>query len=238
MLKGKKSIFKLYYITNVNFRAQIIRSLLNWAKVDWEDIKLTKEEFEKMKSEGNFNETFSSLPILEYKGNYFSQSHGIEYYLSKKFRLLGADLEEEYEILNVLFLTNDIADRLFLILFPQNQEDEKHQIDNLKKLISDFLPRAFNTLENNLIKNNSHLLNNETQSSNTVINYYIGNKISLADFTFGTFFYSLINNPLRKELLLPVIEVNAPKLWAYMQNLVEKDLKSYYDVVFIKSASL
>jgi len=231
MLKGKKSVFKLYYICNVNFRAQIIRSLLNWAKVDWEDVKLTKEEFEKMKAEGNFNESFGSLPILEYKGNYFSQSHGIEYYLSKKFRLLGADLEEEYEILNILFLTNDMADRLFLILFPQNKEDEKHQIDNLKKLLNDFLPRAFTKLENKLIMNN-------TENSNTTINYYIGNKISLADFTLGTFFYSLINNPLRKELLLPVIEANAPKLWAYMQSLVEKDLKSYYDTVFIKSATI
>jgi glutathione S-transferase len=223
MLKGKKTVFKLYYF-ETNFRAQIIRALLNWSKVDWEDIKLTKEEFKDMKEKGIFNETFQQLPILEYKNNMFSQSHSIEIYLAKKFRLLGLSIEEEFEILTIIFLISDLSSKLISILVPSNKEEEDNQIENLKSFTAEFLPTALKSLENTLIRLN------ENDEGN---NYFIGKKLSLADFAFGTFYYQLFFHPLRKDLLLPIGREHSPKLMRYIENLVDKEFKEYYEKVHI-----
>ena len=224
MLKGKKTIFKLYYF-EANFRAQVIRALLNWSKVDWEDVKLTKDEFNDMKSKGIFNETFQQLPILEYKNNMFSQSHSIEIYLAKKFRLLGVNIEEEYEILNIIFLINDFSNRLSSIIMPNNKEEEANQFENLKSFTGEFVPTALRSLEKTLLRLNE----NEED-----INFFIGKKLSLADFAFSTFYYQLFFHPLRKDLLLPIGREHSPKLMKYIDNLVEKEFKDYYDKIHIK----
>ena len=47
-------------------RAEGIRAILYLAKVQYEDIRLTQEEFQKLKSEGLFE--FDQIPALVYEG--------------------------------------------------------------------------------------------------------------------------------------------------------------------------
>lgn len=56
---------KLYYFDGYG-RAESIRMLLSHAKQEFEDIRLSKEEFAPLKAEGKFE--FGQLPGLEIDG--------------------------------------------------------------------------------------------------------------------------------------------------------------------------
>jgi glutathione S-transferase len=262
MLKGMKNTFKLYYFDR-NFRAQAIRAILNWVKVNWEDIKLTNEDFETMVSRGVFVDSMNQLPMLEYKGNIYTQTHAIEFYLAKKFKLLGRNDEEEQIIITIQGIVEDVISLYSVIVYPRNQQEEKDQEKNLKIFIEEKLPYFLGVIErlytnknsnNNLDisvslsgKENTNLYSNANvnvsevdfnnpnfnNENNNLNNYFLGNKISLADFIVGTFFYNLIYHPLRKGLLLPVLESSAPILAKLITKIVKEDLQEYYKDVFI-----
>lgn len=62
---------KLYYF-DIYARAEAIRMLLNHAKVEFEDVRLAKEDFAKLKEEGKFE--FGQVPALEHDGKVYTQS--------------------------------------------------------------------------------------------------------------------------------------------------------------------
>mmetsp|Transcript_32359 Transcript_32359/g.31663 ORF Transcript_32359/g.31663 Transcript_32359/m.31663 type:complete len:100 (-) Transcript_32359:381-680(-) len=62
---------KLYYFDSYG-RAEAIRMCLTHAKVPFEDIRLTKEEFEKLKTEKELE--FGQLPLIEHEGKIYGQS--------------------------------------------------------------------------------------------------------------------------------------------------------------------
>lgn len=230
MLKPKKNVFKLYYF-GANGRAQMIRALLNWSKVDWEDIKLDYEGFAKLESEGTLVECFNQVPALEYKGTFFSQSHAIEFYLGKKFKLLGADHEEEYEILSLIQTIEDLNTKLVTILRPSNDIEEKAQESNLKSYINDFIPTVLKVFEKKILKFNAANISEDKQ-----IKYYLGKKLTLADFAFGTYFNNLINHPFRESLLKPILLKYAPTLSNYVNQLVNGEFEDYYTKIHNKNS--
>lgn len=67
---------KLYYF-DVYGRAEPIRMLLNHAKVEFEDIRLTEEDFAKLKREGTVPMEFGQVPVLEYEGKHYCQTQAI-----------------------------------------------------------------------------------------------------------------------------------------------------------------
>ena len=65
---------KLYYF-DVYARAEPLRMALSYAKVDYEDIRVTREQFAKMKEEGKLE--FGQLPVIEKDGKFFGQSSSL-----------------------------------------------------------------------------------------------------------------------------------------------------------------
>ena len=72
------SKYTLYYFP-VNARATVARAILTYAKADWEDKRITHEEWPKMKETDLFE--FHQMPILVHNGKKMSQSIAIELYL-------------------------------------------------------------------------------------------------------------------------------------------------------------
>ena len=62
-------MMKLYYF-DIYGKAEAIRMLLNHAKVEFEDCRISKEEFAKMKEEGKLE--FGQLPVVEHDGKFYA----------------------------------------------------------------------------------------------------------------------------------------------------------------------
>ena len=92
--------FILHYFP-VNGRAATARAILSYAKADWTNDLVKKEDWIKIKSNDLFE--FGQMPILEHNGKRYSQSIAINIYLSKIFNLYGKNIEEEYEIQFILY---------------------------------------------------------------------------------------------------------------------------------------
>ena len=100
--------YKLYYF-NGNGRAIIIRAILYYSKINFSDVKITKEDWIKLKQTGKFES--EDLPVMEHKGKLYSQMHAIEQYLGYIFNIHGKNMEDEYQINSLL----DSFDDLFTI---------------------------------------------------------------------------------------------------------------------------
>ena len=67
--------YKLYYF-NGNGKAIIIRAILYYSKVKFNDIKISNEDWKKLKQSGKFE--CEELPVMEHKGKLFYQIYSIE----------------------------------------------------------------------------------------------------------------------------------------------------------------
>lgn len=60
---------KLYYF-DVYGRAEPIRMLLNHKKIEFEDVRINKEQMLAMKEAGNLE--FGQLPVVEFDGKFYA----------------------------------------------------------------------------------------------------------------------------------------------------------------------
>ena len=99
--------YTLYYF-NVNARGCIARAILSHVKANWENKVIEYNDFVQNYKQKKELCEYGQLPILEYKGKYYSQSMAIALFLGKKYNLLGENEEQEYEINNLLCSFEDI----------------------------------------------------------------------------------------------------------------------------------
>jgi len=165
-----ESIVKLYYF-NARGLAEISRILLAIARVDYEDIRFPieaidvhnhiykRDEFEEARKSGLLDKSMGKVPLLEIyeKGEKFSipQSKAIERYISKRWGLMGQNLNEEARIDAICECVKDIK---------EDYQKIRHNSDNSTYFLN--LHKDFKNLEKALDENTS---------------YAIGNKLSLAD---------------------------------------------------------
>ena len=124
-MEENNGTYKLYYF-NGNGRAMVIRAILEYSKAKWEDIKVSNEEWPKMKSSSQCE--YGQLPVLEYNGKTYSQSHAIELYLGKKFNLYGSSIDDEYQINSLLDSFDDLS--LFSMHMPLQRTKKIKRIRN------------------------------------------------------------------------------------------------------------
>ena len=205
--------YKLYYF-NGNGKAIIIRALLYYAQAKFSDVKITKEDWKKLKQTGKFD--CEELPVMEYKGKLYYQMHAIEQYLGYSFSLHGKNIEDEYQI-NCLL---DSFDDLFTIFkhftWPETEEDKEHIKDYEKAFKSKF---AFfiSVLEKKLNKKGK---------------YFLGDYFSLADI----FITVVLTNFADKLDCENIIKEQGPKIAGLIDIIKNNELKSFFDKGYIKDS--
>ena len=178
----------------------------------------------------------NQLPVLEYKGQMFCQTHAIEFYLAKKFKLLGNSAEDEYNILFIQGIMNKLITDLKPIIFPSDEDEKRLQIENFLSFIDENFEFYLKQLEklllnsiNNQISDNHNSQNLNDENCKDLNNlYFLGNKLTLADFLVGIYIFNLTSHPLRKNVLESILKKNAPNLENLIMKLVNNDFSYYF----------
>ena len=208
--------YKLYYY-NGNGKAIIIRAILYYSKVKFTDVKVSNEDWKKLKQTGKFG--CEELPVMEHKGKLFYQMHAIEQYLAYNFNIHGKNIEDEYQI-NCLL---DSFDDLFTIFkhftWPETEEDREH-IEDYKKAFKSKFAFFVNTLEKKF--------RDKGQNDK----YYLGNYFSLADI----FITVVLSNFADKLKCENILEEQGPNINALIKRIKENELKDFFEKGFIKES--
>merc|ERR1712200_149219 len=140
-------------------RAEISRLILAHAGVKFDDIRLTVEEFAKVKP----ILPYGSMPILEYKGEVICESMAIAKFLAELCNLAGTSTLNKAKADEIVLAVNGIFESVAKCLFAP--EGEKAGLK--KKLIEETLPQKFGQLEGRLCLNGGQ--------------FFAGNALTYAD---------------------------------------------------------
>ena len=207
------SKYTLYYFP-VNARAIIARAILTYAKADWEDKRITHEEWPKMKETDLFE--FHQMPILEHNGKKMSQSLAIDLYLLRQFNLYGKNIDEQYEIDNLLCTFDDLIPLLGKYVSRSKDEKEKEET---KKVLIEKVQFYVKKIEERYIKLGKG-------------KYYLGDHFSGADIYIASVF-PIFCNCLN---MMIVKEAGALSLYDLIVRIKENELKEFHEKVFIKNS--
>ncbi|XP_041982520.1 glutathione S-transferase 1-like [Aricia agestis] len=145
----KSNMAKLYYFDTKGL-AEPIRLLLTHLGVDFEDVRIKKEDWPALKGKM----PFGTMPVLEMNGKQYAQSAAIGRYLGHKYGLAGKNVEEDFEIDQNLDYVNDIRIKALGVLY---ENDEARKKEKHEALMKDYYPGAFSKLNEILLQNNGHL---------------------------------------------------------------------------------
>ena len=200
----------LYYF-NVNARGCMARALLSYVKANWENKVLEYNDFlENYKQKKEFCE-YGQLPILEYKGKYYSQSMAIILFLAKKYNLMGDNEDEEFEINNLLCSFEDI----FPLIHDQSQDKKDAKYEKVRKYFKIYEDKYLNHVKEN----------------NGKKYYFANDKFTLADIYFGALIYSMLNS--LKEIDMEKEFPELKKLLDFYKS--DNALKEFYEKYYINS---
>jgi len=140
-------------------RAEISRLILAHAGVKFDDIRLSGEDFAKVKP----LLPYGSMPILEYKGEVICESMAIAKFLAELCNVAGTTILEKAKAEEVVLAMNGVFESVAKCLFAP--EGEKAGLK--KKLIEETLPQKFGQLEGRLCLNGGQ--------------FFSGNALTFAD---------------------------------------------------------
>ena len=201
-----------FYYFGLNGRATIPRAILSYAKADWENHLVKMEEWPTLKKSGLCE--FEQLPVLEIDGKKYCESYAIMLYLAEKFDLLGKNVEENYEINNILFATEDYLPAIFKIWHTEDESKKKEFSKKAEEKLIFFIKK----FEAKIVKNKKG-------------KYYLGEKLTLADIVLGTALPDAVDL-LKMEK--DTCEKFAPNLGKYIKDLRENELKEFFEKYYIK----
>jgi len=202
--------YRLTYFP-VQARAEVIRLLFRYANVDFEDVRLNKDQWSSVKSEPKYK--FDQLPLLEVNGKAVTQSQAIARYVAQKFGYLPTDPDAALSIDELAtFINSDISDRQYYgSLFQDTEGKEAYRKDYFENQ----LPKKLAFLEKTLEGNTSGFL--------------IGDSITLADFILIDFAQRVLYDKDWIERTRPVLE-KLPNLTAYfMKRFEDPKYKAYFE---------
>ena len=197
-----------------NGRAAIARAILTYAKADWTNDILNRDEWPKIKKSGLCE--YEQVPVLEVDGKKYAQSWAINLYLAKKFDLMGKDIEEDYQIHNVMNSHEDVSQAVMGIRRCTDESKKPEAIKAAKEKLSFFLGKL-----------------NERYKANGKGKYFLGDKFTLADIVLA------VNYPNSCDMLgeCPCAKV-APELGELIKRVKEGELKEFYEKFYIKPDQL
>ena len=196
---------KLTYFKD-NGRVGLIRAILAYKKIPFENIMYTIEEWPSKKDLYEFRQ----LPQLEVNGKKFTQTIAICLYLAKKLDLYPKDIYLQYHVESLLAIRDDIT---LLYRKVKKKECNEEEYKAYKDIIILYLKRIEDRYK-------------ELGSGK----YYIGDELSVADFFLGCMleeFCFLVKDE-------DVMGKYSPGIKLLVGRLKENELKEFYDKYYIK----
>ena len=191
---------KLTYFTD-NGRVGLIRAMLSYKKIPFENIMFTLEEWPSKKDDYEFKQ----LPQLEVNGKKLTQTIAISLYLARQLNLYPKDIYLQYHVDSLLACRDDIT---LLYRKAKKKTNNEEEYKNYKDMIILYLKR---------IEDRYKELGNGK--------YYLGEELSVADFFLGCMIYEfaiLVNDE-------DVLGKYAPCIKNLIERLKQNELKEFYD---------
>uniref|UniRef100_A0A1D1ZBH7 glutathione transferase n=1 Tax=Anthurium amnicola TaxID=1678845 RepID=A0A1D1ZBH7_9ARAE len=160
--------YKLHYF-DVTALGEPARYILAYGKADWEDIRYSHEQWEKVKS----TMPFGQMPVLILDGKQYAQSGAIARYLAKQYGLAGKDDLEALQIDMVVDLTTDFRTKIGGWFYDPVPESKA-----LKEgpLFKEQMPFYLNKFEEMVKANGGYLVNGKLSLADIFfvapLNYY------------------------------------------------------------------
>jgi len=203
------SKYILHYF-GANGRGAIPRAMLTYAKANWTNDIIKKEDWPKIKKSELCEYEF--LPVLEVDGKKYCESIAIDSYLAEKFNLMGKNPDENYQIFNLLGTFDDfnVQFRPYRLCEDESKKPELKQkaVDRLKFFIAKFEKKYVELGKGK---------------------YFLGDKLTLADFYIGVAligFCQTVNEFPFKEV--------GPNLGELVERLKKNELKEFYEKYFFQ----
>ena len=204
--------YTLHYFGG-NGRAVVARAILTYVKADWTNDLINRDDWPKIKVSGLCE--FEQVPVLEVDGKKLCESQAINLYLAETFNLLGKDVEENYQINNLLMTSDDISKPLLELFMCKDEEKKpelkKKALDKFKFFLGKFEKRYLDLGKGK---------------------YFLGEKFTLADIFLATALPSVEDTLGLEEC--PYKDV-APNLGELIKRVKENELKEFHEKFFIKS---
>jgi len=192
--------YKLTYF-NSKALAEPIRMMFAVAGVEYEDIRIQKEEWPEQKQ----NYDWGQLPVLEIGEKKLSQSNAIARYLGKQFKLAGSD---DWEAAKLDELADVLVDfRTEWRKFFAEQDPEK-KAESKKNLLEVAIPKYLGKLDVTKKDNGGKFLMGQNL---TWVDIQFAHFLELFEITVGQAI--LDGYPNLKELQKNVFEVPTIKAW-------------------------
>ena len=153
--------YKLTYF-NARGRAELARFVFAQAGIEYEDVRLTGEEFGKIKP----NLPTGMLPILEVDGTTLTGSVPFAWYLAREYDLAGSNNLEQAKIGGIIDVVGDFHGKMAAAHFGN---DEAVKEKAMKALKEEHTPKYCGILEKIISANNSP------------DGWALGNTVTLAD---------------------------------------------------------
>ena len=165
---------KLFYF-DVYGRGEPLRMILSYSKTPYEDIRLTHEEFQKMKAEGKF--TYGQVPALEMDGEIYVQSNSLLRMVGKKTGMYPEDANAACAVDGVLDALYDMGKKMEQSMLKSTRDEMiKAAVDCINGPMKELL-KIFDSMIG--MNGNWHL---------------VGDKMSIADISFGSFCFNALLN--------------------------------------------
>jgi len=197
---------KLTYF-NARGRAEIIRYIYAQAGVDYEDIRLEKEQWAAIKATSGA--PFGQLPMLETDGIKLAQSNTIARYLARKYKLAGKTDLDQAKVDMFVDCFEDSTKPMMGIFF---ETDEAKKTELKKKFKDETLPGHLTLLENLLKQNHGG------------DGFLVGTELTWADLSFINFIGWTVmaagEDPLTKFPKLKALQTrveSSPKIKAWIE---------------------
>merc|ERR550532_276457 len=130
---------KLTYF-NLKGRAELARLILAQAEVEYEDCRISREEWESVKP----TTPLGKLPLLEVEGEVLAQSVAIARYLARQHGLAG---NTEIAAAQADMVIDSLADLMGPVAAMMRESDEQKKADMKKSFSSETLPGWLTMLE-------------------------------------------------------------------------------------------
>ena len=131
--------YKLYYFP-AKGRAETSRFIFKQAGVDFEDVRISGEEWAKFKPKT----PYGSMPVLEVDGKLLGGSRSIQRYLGEELGLAGSNAWENAELDSIVDVCGDLSQCMVKVHF---EKDEARKAELGKKLAEEDLPKYLGILE-------------------------------------------------------------------------------------------